>query len=125
MAPSNSRNTMTRPLSTRPVQRAGLETGAVSGVTGMAFSCRVVRNCPGLQRCRCVIPGRTRLAETDRDPIIFSKVATAGAYRGYVRQAWPACRRREPGYIAAMAVSSPDLKAFLVATPFFGGLSDV
>jgi CRP/FNR family transcriptional regulator, cyclic AMP receptor protein len=23
-----------------------------------------------------------------------------------------------------MAVSSPDLKAFLVATPFFGGLSD-
>src|SRR6266480_3815178 len=24
-----------------------------------------------------------------------------------------------------MAVSSPDLKAFLVATPFFGGLSDV
>ena len=27
-------------------------------------------------------------------------------------------------YIGAMAVSSPDLKAFLVATPFFGGLSD-
>ena len=24
-----------------------------------------------------------------------------------------------------MAVSSPDLKAFLVSTPFFGGLSDV
>ena len=23
-----------------------------------------------------------------------------------------------------MAVSSPDLKAFLIATPFFGGLSD-
>ena len=27
-------------------------------------------------------------------------------------------------YICLMAVSSPDLKAFLVATPFFGGLSD-
>src|SRR6202022_3850491 len=32
------------------------------------------------------------------------------------------CRERE--YIRLMAVSSPDLKAFLVATPFFGGLSD-
>src|SRR5690242_15706707 len=31
-------------------------------------------------------------------------------------------RARE--YICLMAVSSPDLKAFLVATPFFGGLSD-
>jgi CRP/FNR family transcriptional regulator, cyclic AMP receptor protein len=40
------------------------------------------------------------------------------------RWAQPACRRREPGYITSMAVSSPDLKAFLVATPFFGGLSD-
>jgi CRP-like cAMP-binding protein len=27
-------------------------------------------------------------------------------------------------YISSMAVSSPDLKAFLLATPFFGGLSD-
>ena len=27
-------------------------------------------------------------------------------------------------YIIPMAVSSPDLKAFLLATPFFGGLSD-
>src|SRR5262249_23199858 len=27
-------------------------------------------------------------------------------------------------YITLMAVSSPDLKAFLVATPFFGGLPD-
>src|SRR5262245_28513846 len=31
-------------------------------------------------------------------------------------------RTRE--YIRSMAVSAPDLKAFLVATPFFGGLSD-
>ena len=31
---------------------------------------------------------------------------------------------REREYIGAMAVSSPDLKAFLLATPFFGGLSD-
>jgi CRP-like cAMP-binding protein len=30
----------------------------------------------------------------------------------------------EREYIGPMAVSSPDLKAFLVATPFFGGLSD-
>jgi CRP-like cAMP-binding protein len=33
----------------------------------------------------------------------------------------PACRAE---YIAPMAVSSPDLKAFLLATPFFGGLRD-
>src|SRR3984893_15011265 len=39
-------------------------------------------------------------------------------------RAWPACRRREREYIWPMAVSSPDLKAFLLATPFFGGLSD-
>jgi CRP/FNR family transcriptional regulator, cyclic AMP receptor protein len=31
-------------------------------------------------------------------------------------------RARE--YIGLMAISSPDLKSFLVATPFFGGLSD-
>jgi len=31
---------------------------------------------------------------------------------------------KEREYIWLMAVSSPDLKAFLVATPFFGGLSD-
>jgi CRP/FNR family cyclic AMP-dependent transcriptional regulator len=29
-----------------------------------------------------------------------------------------------PAYIGPMAVSSPDLKAFLLATPFFGGLAD-
>src|SRR6266436_9612607 len=40
------------------------------------------------------------------------------------RRAWPACRRWELAYIRSMAVSSPDLKAFLLATPFFGGLSD-
>jgi CRP/FNR family cyclic AMP-dependent transcriptional regulator len=33
-------------------------------------------------------------------------------------------RFREREYSGLMAVSSPDLKAFLVATPFFGGLSD-
>src|SRR5882672_12729478 len=36
-----------------------------------------------------------------------------------------AVKHRERAYIRPMAVSSPDLKAFLVATPFFGGLSDV
>ncbi len=34
------------------------------------------------------------------------------------------CRRRERGYIRSMATSTPDLKAFLIATPFFGGLPD-
>ena len=34
------------------------------------------------------------------------------------------CRRRVRGYIRLMAISSPDLKAFLLATPFFGGLAD-
>ena len=38
MAPSNSRNTMTRPLSTRPVRSAGFETAAVPAIVGMAFS---------------------------------------------------------------------------------------
>jgi CRP/FNR family transcriptional regulator, cyclic AMP receptor protein len=33
-------------------------------------------------------------------------------------------KSREREYHSLMAVSSPDLKAFLVATPFFGGLSD-
>src|SRR6267142_4370983 len=47
----------------------------------------------------------------------------ASIYRRYV-PAWPACRRWEREYISSMAVSSPDLKAFLLATPFFGGLSD-
>src|SRR5260370_26065566 len=47
----------------------------------------------------------------------------ASIYRRYV-PAWPACRRWEREYIWSMAVSSPDLKAFLLATPFFGGLSD-
>jgi CRP/FNR family cyclic AMP-dependent transcriptional regulator len=39
------------------------------------------------------------------------------------RRASSACRRREREYIGLMAISSPDLKAFLLATPFFGGLS--
>src|SRR5882757_3378919 len=39
------------------------------------------------------------------------------------RRASPACRRREREYIGLMAISSPDLKAFLLTTPFFGGLS--
>jgi CRP/FNR family cyclic AMP-dependent transcriptional regulator len=36
----------------------------------------------------------------------------------------PVTRGLDRGYITPMAVSSPDLKAFLLATPFFGGLSD-
>src|ERR1700761_5292396 len=35
-----------------------------------------------------------------------------------------ACCHRRGGYILPMTVATPDLKAFLVATPFFGGLSD-
>ena len=36
----------------------------------------------------------------------------------------PACRCSEPDYTRSMVVSSPGLKAFLLETPFFGGLSD-
>ena len=36
----------------------------------------------------------------------------------------PACRCWEPDYTGSMVVSSPGLKAFLLETPFFGGLSD-
>src|ERR1700761_2187013 len=35
-----------------------------------------------------------------------------------------ACCHRRGGYILPMTVATPDLKAFLLATPFFGGLSD-
>src|ERR1700760_4805371 len=35
-----------------------------------------------------------------------------------------ACCHRRWGYILPMPVATPDLKAFLLATPFFGGLSD-
>ena len=35
-----------------------------------------------------------------------------------------ACCHRRWGYILPMTVATPDLKAFLLATPFFGGLSD-
>src|SRR5499425_593302 len=40
------------------------------------------------------------------------------------RKAICAVKFQEREYMWLMAVSSPDLKAFLVATPFFGGLSD-
>jgi CRP-like cAMP-binding protein len=44
--------------------------------------------------------------------------------RDATRSRLGAVKTREREYIQLMAVSSPDLKAFLVATPFFGGLSD-
>jgi CRP/FNR family cyclic AMP-dependent transcriptional regulator len=46
------------------------------------------------------------------------------------QRSWPvgsfqlACGHRAGAYNSAMAVSSPDLKAFLLATPFFGGVGD-
>src|SRR5258708_7478287 len=48
--------------------------------------------------------------------------ATAQVHQGARRQG--AVKFRVRDYIRLMAVSSPELKAFLVATPFFGGLSD-
>jgi hypothetical protein len=53
-----------------------------------------------------------------------ASLSQKGRNRGSVRPVRPACRRWMPAYIGPMAVSSPDLKAFLLATPFFGGLSD-
>jgi CRP/FNR family transcriptional regulator, cyclic AMP receptor protein len=49
------------------------------------------------------------------------KIIVADARAGLPR--YGAVDFRKQGYIGLMAVSSPDLKAFLVATPFFGGLS--
>jgi CRP/FNR family transcriptional regulator, cyclic AMP receptor protein len=43
---------------------------------------------------------------------------------GLIADSRLACCPWQREYIGAMAVSSPDLKAFLLATPFFGGLSD-
>jgi CRP/FNR family transcriptional regulator, cyclic AMP receptor protein len=40
------------------------------------------------------------------------------------RRQWDTVKTWEREYIRLMAASSPELKAFLVATPFFGGLSD-
>jgi CRP/FNR family transcriptional regulator, cyclic AMP receptor protein len=51
-------------------------------------------------------------------------IAGAGELHSQSPHARRACRRAEPKYIGPMAVSLPDLKAFLLATPFFGGLSD-
>jgi CRP/FNR family cyclic AMP-dependent transcriptional regulator len=44
--------------------------------------------------------------------------------RTAAKEGFRTCRCRARAYIGSMAVSSPDLKAFLCATPFFGGLSD-
>src|ERR1700682_3326484 len=67
------------------------------------------------------IPGAERTCSA-RPP--SARHPRASIYRSTSRRAWSACRRREREYIMSMAVSSPDLKAFLLATPFFGGLSD-
>ena len=41
-----------------------------------------------------------------------------------MRTAWPLVASWSLGIVGLMAVSSPNLKAFLLTTPFFGGLSD-
>src|SRR5215472_3321465 len=51
-------------------------------------------------------------------------LSRATAYRRSTRRAWPACRSWGWEYIGSMIVSSPGLKAFLLETPFFGGLPD-
>src|SRR6202171_1097489 len=67
------------------------------------------------------IPGAERTCSA-RPP--SARHPRASIYRSTSRRAWSACRRREREYIGSMAVSSPDLKAFLISTPFFGGLPD-
>src|ERR1700675_3212212 len=62
MAPSNSMNTITRPLSTRPIQSAGFETGAVSAIVGMALS---------LKGDWCMPLGRTGPRRSDRRNELF------------------------------------------------------
>src|SRR5579884_435979 len=44
----------------------------------------------------------------------------------HYREFFPAAMARNgrPAYIGRMTACSPDVKAFLLATPFFGGLSD-
>src|SRR6266496_1486651 len=67
---------------------------------------------PELTRNACVSPRR-----------FCRSIARYRQTRGRERR-FRTCRFREREYIGSMAVSSPDLKAFLLATPFFGGLSD-
>jgi hypothetical protein len=61
------------------------------------------------QRCHCIKRGRC-LSYPDSYPKRFAN----GSYRD--------CQGRQ--YTRPRVVCSPDLKAFLSATPFFGGLSD-
>src|SRR6202790_4235647 len=62
MAPSNSMNTITRPLRTRPIQSAGFETGAVSAIVGMVLS---------LKGDWCMPQGRTGPQRSDRRSELF------------------------------------------------------
>src|ERR1700743_1355727 len=56
---------------------------------------------------------------------VQSRITCGRTSLGTVLGTSRACRRGRREYISWMAVASPDLKAFLLATPFFGGLSDV
>ena len=89
------------------------EPGPIAGAHGPLFC-----GAPPALRSRLGERGRNRLtwrAELLRQTRVRGKAGKA---------AFPTCRCRKQGYIAPIAVSSPDLKAFLLATPFFGGLSD-
>jgi CRP/FNR family transcriptional regulator, cyclic AMP receptor protein len=59
-------------------------------------------------------------------PRFLARTGRAGTGLGVpaCAQVWSACCRWERAYIEGMAVTLPDLKAFLLDTPFFGGLSD-
>src|SRR5262249_57079195 len=72
-------------------------------------------------RCKCKIMTSSQLDHRalDRQPD-----APRDTISEMSRSGLAACRSREREYIGSMVASSPDLKAFLLSTPFFGGLSD-
>src|SRR5580704_889193 len=68
MAPSNSMNTMTRPLRTRPSKRSGFETGVSAAIVDMALSLEIGDAClqdeqgrrgttGGMKKILLVMPG--------------------------------------------------------------------
>jgi CRP/FNR family transcriptional regulator, cyclic AMP receptor protein len=82
---------------------------------------RTVRNLPA-----GTVAVRANGLRSDRRCPLFAAAPHSRAISYIVetsRRAWLAAAG-SGSILASMAVSSPDLKAFLLATPFFGGLSD-
>src|SRR3984893_13425350 len=83
MAPSNSKNMMTRPLSNRPSQRAGFEAGASPAIVGMAspmdrLSCMFIARLLRISAASSKDErDRRRSTASDKNLLIFRHYVTA------------------------------------------------